>query len=469
MEARSATIGARMEPSPRRSTLGEDLRALLRAPRELWLLYLATFFEWLGIFSLLPTLPLWLTGDFGMDDETAGWWAALFATMIIGFVFLVGSLADKFGIRRTLIVAFAWAALTRLGMSLAGTAVSAITWLMLFTLAYATISPVLQAAIQRASNARTRAFAFSFWYVSFNLSGTLSGPLVIDLIRRAFLDRATGQLVRRTVALPLLGERSMSAYGVIMGMGFFFAVAGLLVTLLLRPGFEDRVDPEDGPVPVRQRAFFRALAEVAGDRTFWRFVLLMLFLSLVRMMFQHMHFTWPKYVLREQGEAFPIGTIWSLNSFLILFLAPAATALTRHRKPFEVLLAGAFVSAASPFVLCLGSSMPFQVTMILVLTVGEALWSPRLYEYNVSIAPRGREATYVALASLPYFLAKFLVGPTSGYLLEAFCPPSGPRHAALLWAVIGVTTMVGPVGILLGRRWMVGEREEPAPAAATAE
>ena len=40
------------------TTLGEDLRALLRSPRELWLIYLATFFEYLGIFSFLPTLPL---------------------------------------------------------------------------------------------------------------------------------------------------------------------------------------------------------------------------------------------------------------------------------------------------------------------------------------------------------------------------------------------------------------------------
>ena len=207
----SATIAARMGPATGKGTLAQDLRALLRSPRELWLLYLATFFEWLGIFSFLPTLPLWLTGDFGMDDKAAGWWAATFATVMTGLIFVVGSLADRFGIRATLIAAFCVAAVTRLGMSLAGTPGSAITWLMLFALAYATISPVIQAAIQRASNARTRAFAFSFWYVSFNLSGTLSGPLVIDLVRRAFLDPSSGQLVRRTVALPILGERSMSA------------------------------------------------------------------------------------------------------------------------------------------------------------------------------------------------------------------------------------------------------------------
>jgi MFS family permease len=437
---------------------------LLDSPRELWLLYLATFFEWLGIFSFLPTLPLWLTGDFGMDDRTAGWWAALFSTALTGLIFVVGSAADALGVRRTLIGAFALAAVTRLGMALAGTPGSALTWLMVFALAYATISPVVQVAIGRASTAASRAFAFTLWYVSFNLAGALSGPLVIDVVRRAFLDPATRTLARRTVALPILGERSMSAYGVILGLGFFFAMAGLVVTLLLRPGFELRVEPGQAAEPVRKKSLLAALREVTADRVFWRFVVLMVFLSLVRMMFQHMHFTWPKYVLREQGEGFPVGTVWSLNSLLILFLAPLATALTRHRGPFEVMLAGAFVSAASPFVLCLGSSLPYQVAMILVLTVGEALWSPRLYEYNIAIAPRGREATYVSLAMLPYFLAKFLVGPTSGYLLAAFCPPVGPRRPALLWLVIGLATMAGPVAVLLGRRWVNGERPQPASA-----
>jgi hypothetical protein len=50
-------------------------------------------------------------------------------------------------------------------------------------------------------------------------------------------------------------------------------------------------------------------------------------LSLVRMMFQHMHFTWPKYVSREQGDSFPMGTVWSINSMAIIVLVRAVAAL----------------------------------------------------------------------------------------------------------------------------------------------
>jgi MFS family permease len=202
-------------------------------------------------------------------------------------------------------------------MALAPSPDMAIATLLAFGFAYATTSPVLQTAVQRASSKRTRSFAFSLWYVSFNLAGALCGPFIIDLTRRAFLDPATGKLAKKMVSLPLLGDRMMSANTAIMGLGFVFATLALVVIALVRKDFEHRVDPEDaaanGPAPKKVSPLV-ALKDVLSDRAFGRFMVLLVLLSLVRMMFQHMHFTWPKYVLREQGESFPIGTVWSINS-----------------------------------------------------------------------------------------------------------------------------------------------------------
>jgi MFS family permease len=439
-----------------KTTLRDDLRALLACPRELWLVFVATFLEYLGVFSFLQTLPLWLTSDYGMNDKAAGWWAATWSTLLTIFVFAVGAIADAVGVRRTLIASFALAAVTRLAMSIAPTRTTAIVALIAFGFAFATTSPVLQTAVHRAATKQARAFAFSLWYVSFNVAGAVVGPLIIDPTRHAFIDPSTHKLAAHAVTLPLVGSRMMTANGAIMAFGFVFAALSVGVIALLRRDFEHRVDPGDAAAPAKA-GVLAALKDVLGDKTFWRFIVLLVFLSIVRMMFQHMHFTWPKYVTRERGDSFPVGTVWSLNSLLILVLAPLGTAVTRNMKPFNVLLFGAFISSLSPFVLCFGSAMPLQIAMIVTLTIGEALWSPRLYEFNLSIAPRGREATYVSLAALPYFLAKFLVGPTSGYLLASFCPPEGPRHAAMLWAIIGLTTMIGPAGIWVGRSWMSRE------------
>ena len=53
------------------------------------------------------------------------------------------------------------------------------------------------------------------------------------------------------------------------------------------------------------------------------------------------------------------------------------------------------------------------------------------------------------------------VGSFTGYLLAAFCPEIGPRHPALLWGIVGATTMVGPLGIVALRRVIEGARPVP--------
>jgi MFS family permease len=454
------------EEAPK-TTLAEDVRALLASPRELWLVYLATFFEYLGIYSFLQTLTHWLSEDFGMSDAAAGWWSMFLSVFATAFAALAGPVADSIGVRRMLMLTFLGCAVARLGMSLATTSTLAATALLSYAFAYGSTSPVLQTAIQRASSKRARSFAFSLWYVSFNLAGAVIGR-PMDAIRAHFTDPATHHLMARSVDLPLPGPRMRTAHGAIVGLGFVSAVCAFGVTTLLRRRFEEWRSPEDPPEPKVEKVHpFDAFRLVMRDRYFWRFLLFIGLISLVRMLFQHMHFTWPKYVSRELGEHFPRASLWSLNSQLILVLAPLGTVLTRRLKPLNVLLFGAFLSSLSPFILCFGESYPYQLAMILVLTVGEALWSPRLYEFTLASAPRGREATYVSLAALPFLLAKLIVSPTSGYLLAAFCPSTGPRHAAYLWLIIGAMTMAGPVGIFLARDWIARKDApaQPTPAA----
>ena len=96
-----------------------------------------------------------------------------------------------------------------------------------------------------------------------------------------------------------------------------------------------------------------------------------------------------------------------------------------------------------------GSVNPWYVMIFLfvvLLSVGEAFYSPRLYEYTAAIAPKGQEASYMAMSSLPFFLAKLGVAPFSGVLLAHFCPDTGLRNSGTLWLLIGLSTMIAPGG-----------------------
>ncbi len=99
------------------------------------------------------------------------------------------------------------------------------------------------------------------------------------------------------------------------------------------------------------------------------------------------------------------------------------------------------------------------ILFITVFTVGEAIWSPRLMQFTAEIAPKGKEGTYIALSVLPWFAAKFFVGPMSGLLVAAYTPldeagntlSSYPDHF-MVWIWIGAMAALSPVCLVVFRK-----------------
>jgi hypothetical protein len=98
------------------------------------------------------------------------------------------------------------------------------------------------------------------------------------------------------------------------------------------------------------------------------------------------------------------------------------------------------------------------VFFITIFTIGEAIWSPRLMQFTAEIAPKGKEGTYIALSVLPWFAAKFVVGPMSGILLRYYVPvdEAGKSLAPyaghfLVWAWIGGMALLTPVCLVVFR------------------
>jgi hypothetical protein len=158
-----------------------------------------------------------------------------------------------------------------------------------------------------------------------------------------------------------------------------------------------------------------------------------------------------------------------VNPALIVILTPFIGSLTSRYSAWSVIMTGSFITAGS--VLFMVTPGPFEATataalqpifgegldyrlaapflFVVVLSVGEALWSPRLYEYVAVMAPKGREASYMGLTQLPMFAAKPLVGLMSGWLLASYCPEHGARSTGIMWTIVFATTLMGPVIALL--------------------
>ena len=76
----------------------------------------------------------------------------------------------------------------------------------------------------------------------------------------------------------------------------------------------------------------------------------------MRLTFRHLDATFPKYMVRTFGSNTPYGSVIAINPLLIIVLLPAITAFTMHFSAFQMILLGAWVSAASVFILVVSAS-----------------------------------------------------------------------------------------------------------------
>ena len=464
------------------------------APRELWLVYLAYLLEIIAYGVLNPVLTLWLSSDLGYNDANAGYIIALWSTLLSLFTVLVGSLTDVLGIKKTFIAGFILCIFTRAVMTLTATKWTVLTFgLLPLALGEALMVPVMTAAVKRYSNTKQRSMAFSMYYALMNVGFACAGWL-FDYIRTVLGEHGT-------FIIPLLGM-PVSTYRALFLVGFLAAIPGLVIIYFLRNGveatddgvvIESSEDPEyeedrviagiyqkSRQTMVKTGQMFR---EVCRHPTFYRFLVFLTLVVGVRLIFYHMHYTFPKYGLRELGEGAPIGRLFGmLNPILIVLLVPIAGALTQKISAYKMITVGSFISGLSVFFMAmppvwftgladswfgsfiantwLGVPGPvnplyMSITMsVIVLSIGETIWSPRLYEYTAAIAPKGQEASYMAFSILPYFVAKFFVGSLSGLLLQHYCPAEGARNSQMMWFVVGAMTMLTPLGLVTLRKYI---------------
>jgi hypothetical protein len=68
----------------------------------------------------------------------------------------------------------------------------------------------------------------------------------------------------------------------------------------------------------------------------------------------------------------------------------------------------------------------------------------------------------MAYSKAPMFFAKVAAGPASGFLLLHLCPEQGERNTELMWIIVGLTTIISPITLWLGRKWLDVESRRKA-------
>ena len=443
---------------------------LRHADRRFWVVQLVNLLDGIAYFAMLPALTLYLSEELAMGDQQAGWWFGGLMGVYTAVGFVAGFIGDALGIRRTLLISVVVLVVSRLMISLSTATSVVIPALFLIMIGTSIMTPILVAATKRYTTRETRTAGFNFLYLLWNVGVILAGP-----------------------ALDFVRSTSLGNRGIFM-MGSVLSILCWIVTAVL---MRRRIRETDEAHREEKRAVAEAgdaaRAGDAGDdedrwenplliawsvireSAFWRFMLFLVLVVGVKLVFEYWHALSPKYYLRVIGPDAPVGTINSLNGWVICIGLVISTPFVARFKLFNVMLLGICISAVSVFIPVIPPSLfmgldPAALArgyyililgQVLLFSIGEVIWSPRLYEYTAAIAPKGREASYMGLSNLPMFFARMMVGPISGFMLVRYCPEGTTALSAattpftaspqFMWLILASLALSSPILILLLR------------------
>jgi MFS family permease len=478
-------------------------KGLRSSPRELWIMYVIRLLEGAAYFAISFSMALWLSSDCGLGDVEAGVFISIWSVMHGAFLLIAGPFVDVFGIKKSFVFTFVLIIVSRLFVFWLTDPFLSMTLVFVpFAIGAALIEPAGYIAVKRYTTTKGANFGFGLIYVILNIA-MAGGIWGFDKAREFFGETAG-------TVLPVVGH--LSTYQLIYFVCLGIAVVCILILWFMRDGVEMGPEGVRVSLPERQleslatmivRTLKKAVTEIIStlvsvikDSYFWKYVLIISITLFVRFTFFHFLYTFPKYGIRVLGEGAKVGTIYgTLNPILIVFAVPLFTALTKNFNSYKMLTIGSAISSLAIFIaaipghlfapltntalgelvfvkwLSLAQDMPALLAnppsdfywplfmLIIIWSLGEAVWYPRYLHVLTELAPKGKEGTYIAVVTLPTFTSNLVVGPMSGLLLKAYTPlheivdAAGKTvqvvgdlsHHYMVWVWIGGMAVLTPI------------------------
>jgi MFS family permease len=379
-------------------------------PANFWFANFMEIFERLAFFGVRAIAPLFLVASaerngLGLTFQEKGdiymWWALL--QCLIPMV--SGGYTERYGYRKSLVVAFTLNILGYLGMAqskafadmLAGRGWENPGFAVFLTAACfvavgtAIFKPAVHGTIAKTTSEETSSMGWGLFYWVVNIGGALA-PMC---------------------AAPLRGEINWHYvfYGAAIVTAFNFIPAFVLYK---EPEKVPSKEGDKGPVGV----FVSSIATVFKDL---RLVVFLLLFSCFWLMFMQLWDLLPNFVdewvntadvapiygwvsqswLLPSGQVKP-EMIININSWSIILLVLGISWVIGRISKVAAMVIGMIISLVG-FVLC-GSTMIgwFTCLMLLVFSIGEMTCSPTFSAYVGLIAPPDKKALYMGYSNIPF-------------------------------------------------------------------
>jgi len=429
-------------------------------PSTFWTANAIELFERAAYYSMAPFMVIYLHEVLGMRPAFATF---LNGSILWGLVFflpiLSGTLADKFGFKRSLTVSFF---MLSLGYFVVGNVqrfwpaflgqraaeaidytVPVVLGIILIGIGGSVVKPCIAGTVQKTSGTRAT-LGFGIFYMVINI-GSITG-------------RGVSYFVRTSLGIPAIFTCAATV----------FILIGLAVVLFLYREPEYVSDGRKDDQRVAKRTLGQALLGIFVVLSNLKFVFFLIVVGLYWFLYVQLYNLMPLF-LRSIDPNAPVELYTLANPVMIVTLQMAVTRVVRRWTPVKSILLGVAVTTAGMLINVLpalflsdlsqkvslaGLAVPvaglFLIVSIASMAMGEMMASPRTYEYIGAIAPKGQEGLFMGYSNLPIALGSIFGGPIGGRLFEKFIAEphqaGEPDRAIAMWLIIsgvGVLSMIG--------------------------
>jgi POT family proton-dependent oligopeptide transporter len=406
--------------------------------RTFWVANVLELFERFAYYGSKAILVVFIAEQVGLGAESAGFLAgSVFNTLLYFLPVLAGTVVDRFGFKRSLLACFGIFSIGYFLIGLGGLpmgqplvqAVGPKAWMLMALVVTAIggslIKPSIVGTVARTTTDETKALGYSIYYTLVNIGGAV-GPFIALAVREN------------------------------VGISYVLVVSSL-TSLVLFAGtalfYEEPPRAADAP-PARSMA--RVLADMGLVFGNFRFMLFLVIFSGFWAMFWHVFYALPFYV--KDFLKYPrFEVIETVDAMTIIVVTIPATALAKRLKPLSAMVLGFVLATACWFIMGSVPTIAGAVVAMMVFALGEAIQSPRFYEYVANLAPPDQVGTYMGFAFLPIAIGTFIAGWSSGYLVKHYVEGGNP-NAPQMWYVVGAYGVVSTILMVLYDRFVAPKR-----------
>jgi len=380
-----------------------------------WANFMELFERWAWYGMFIP-LALYLTGStdtgaLGFSQSEKGTLMGTVVAILYFLPLITGALADKFGFRKTLIVAYL---ILGSGYYVMGQVSSYSHVFLVFlwvALGAGLFKPVVQATVGKTTDETTSSIGFGIFYMIVNI-GAFVGPIVASILRGwswsyVFTASAIAIFVNLVIVIFFFKEPEREKNTESLGKSLrtifkniFVALSDmkLLLFLIIIVGFWTMYNQLFYTLPVFIDQWVHTAAMFDAIHNFW---------------------PWLASAMDTQNVgAVAAEMLVNVDAMFIVLLQIVISTIVMKYKPLNAMIVGILICSIGMSLTMLTQNGFFLVLSIFIFALGEMSSSPKTSEYIARIAPKDKVALYMGCSFLPYAGGNFFAGQISGGVYE---------------------------------------------------